>query len=470
MAEKKSENITNVKIRVALHSLYAAIFITIIKILAAYFSGSLAVLTEVVNSGIDIFVCLVTIFSVTYASKPADEDHNYGHEKAENFSALIQVLFLFGTSAFILYEGIARLFLHKPYDVNITIWIFAALIFSSVIDFFRARTLNKIANETKSHALEADALHFSSDILASIIVIIGLVFTYFGFEKADAIAALIVSGIIIYLGLKMSRKAVDSLLDRVPPGLNEKIRYETLLIEGVEGIQTIRLRSTGARIFIDMTIEVSRIVPFSKAHEIMDAVERRINMLIENADIVIHSEPVETDKETINDKIKIIVNGFGMKCHDVFSHKIGEEIISELHIEVSDTNDLTKAHDKITEIEQKIKSEIDIISKVKIHIDEPSNILYDTIDITGKSSDMINEIKQIVSSNKDVISGSDYNVIITNGKIRVSLNCIFDYHFSLDEVHDIVTLLESKILSQLKEKYPKLSNVIIHAEPSSINN
>lgn len=470
ISNKTIDNNTNVKVKVALNSLYAAVFITLIKILAAYFSGSLAVLTEVVNSGIDIFVCLVTIFSVRYAAKPADEDHNYGHEKAENFSALIQVLFLFGTSAFILYEGIARLFLNKPYDVNITIWIFAALLLSMVIDFFRARALNKIAGETKSHALEADALHFSSDILSSAIVIAGLIFTYFGFEKADAIAALIVAGIIIGLGIKMSRKAVDALLDRVPPGLNEKVRYETLLIEGVEGIRNIRIRSTGARIFIDMTIEVSRIVPFSKAHEIMDAVERRINQLIEHPDVVIHSEPVETNKETINDKIKMIVNGYGMKCHDVFSHKIGDEIISELHIEIADTNDLTKAHDKVTEIEQKIKSEIDIISKVKIHIDEPSNILYDTIDITGKSPDMIAEIKRIVNDNKDVESSSDYSVIITNGKIRVSLNCIFDYHFSLDEVHDIVTLLESKILAQLKEKYPKLSNVIIHAEPSSIHN
>ncbi len=464
------EETSKLKIKVARNSLYAAVFITTIKMLAAYFSGSLAILTEVVNSGIDIFVCLVTIFSVKYAAKPADEDHNYGHEKAENFSALIQVLFLFGTSAFISYEGIARLFLNKPYDVHITIWIFAALLISMIIDFFRARALNKIADETKSHALEADALHFSSDILSSLVVIVGLIFTYMGFEKADAISALIVAGIIIYLGLKMSRKAVDSLLDKVPPGLNEKIRYETLLIEGVEGIRTTRIRSTGARIFIDMTIEISRIIPFSKAHDIMDAVERRLHQIIDNADIVIHSEPIETDKETINDKIKMIVNSFGMKSHDVFSHKIGNEIVSELHIEVTDTNDLVKAHDKITEIEEKIKSEIGIISNVKIHIDEPSNILYDTVDITAKSQDMVNEIKKIVSLNKDVTTCSDYSVIITNGKIRISLSCTFDYHFSLEEVHDIVTLLESKILAELKDRYPKLSNVIIHAEPNSISN
>ncbi len=464
------EDYTNIKVKVALNSLFAAVFITAIKVIAAYFSGSLAIITEVVNSGVDIFVCLVTIFSVKYAAKPADEDHNYGHEKAENISALIQVLFLFGTSSFIIYEAVQRIFLGKHPSLNITLFTFTALIVSMVIDFIRARALNKIADETKSNALKADALHFSSDIMSSMIVIIGLIFSYYGFEKADAISALVVAAIIIILGVKMSRKAIDSLLDRVPPGLSEKIRYETLLIDGVEGIRNFRIRSTGAKIFIDMVIDISRIIPFSKAHDIMDAVERRLTQLIDNADIVIHSEPVETDKETINDKIKMIVNSFGMKSHDVFSHKIGNDIISELHIEVTDTNDLIKAHDRITEIEEKIKSEIGIISNVKIHIDEPSNILYDTVDITGKSEELINEIKKIVTENKDVTSCNEFSVIITNGKIRVSLTCIFDFHFSLDEVHDIVTLLESKIFAELKGKYPKLSNVIIHAEPSEINN
>ncbi|MBS1494027.1 MAG: cation-efflux pump [Bacteroidetes bacterium] len=464
------EETSKIKVKVALNSLFAAVFITGIKILAAYFSGSLAILTEVVNSGIDIFVCLVTIFSVKYAAKPADDDHNYGHEKAENISALIQVLFLFGTSSFIIYEAVQRIFLGKHPELNITAWTFAALLLSIGIDFFRARALNRIADETKSNALKADALHFSSDILSSMIVIVGLIFSFFGYDKADAISAFVVAIIIIILGLKMSKKAIDSLLDRVPPGLSEKIRYETLLIEGVEGIKNFRIRSTGPKIFIDMVITISRIIPFSKAHDIMDAVERRLNQLIDNADIVIHSEPVETDKETINDKIKMIVNGYGLKCHDIFSHKIGNEIFSELHVEVTDTNDLIKAHDRITELEEKIKSEIGIISNVKIHIDEPSNILYDTTDITGKSEDMIIEIKKIISLNNDVTSSGDYNVIITNGKIRVSLNCTFDYHYSLDEVHDIVTLLESKILAELKSRYPKLSNVIIHAEPNTINN
>jgi cation diffusion facilitator family transporter len=370
---ENSEIIAKKKIKVALYSLYAAIIVTLIKIVAAYFSGSLGVLSEVFNSAIDIFVCFVTIITIKYSSRPPDEDHNYGHEKIENFSALFQVFILFITSAYIIYEALNRLFIKEYAEVKVSIWIFLALIISIIIDVYRAKVLRKIASETKSTALEADALHFTSDIISSIIVIIGLLLTYLNISKiADTIAALSVTGIIIYLGFKLTKKSIDALMDRVPAGLNEKIKYETLLIKGIEGIKSFRIRGSGHKIYIDMTIFISRMVPFSKAHDIMDSLERKIMQIIPNADVVIHSEPVETKKETINDKIRMIVNDYGLKSHDIYSHKINNEIYSELHIEIDRTNDLIKAHEIVTEVEEKIKKEIDVITHLKIHIDEPS--------------------------------------------------------------------------------------------------
>lgn len=464
---ENSKTVAQKKYRVALHSLYAALIITVIKIVAVYFSGSLGILSEVFNSSIDVFVCLVTILSIKYSSKPPDEDHNYGHEKVESFSALFQVLILILTSAYIIYEAISRLFIYKDVEVNVSVWIIGALLITMCIDYYRAKALKKIAVETKSNALEADALHFSSDILSTSVVIIGLILIYFNISKiADTVAALISTFIIIYLGVKLSRKAIDSLMDRVPAGLYEKLKYETLLIKGVEDIKNCRLRSTGSKIYVDMTIFISRLVPFSKAHDIVDSVEKRINQLIPNADIVIHSEPLETKDETINDKIRMIVNEFGLKCHDIYSHKIDNEIYSELHIEVCNTNDLTKAHNTITEIEDKIKKEIDVISHLKIHIDEPSEILFDTKDITKNSNEIVREVNKILSESNEIISSNGIQIISSNGRIRISLNCVFDYIYSLDEVHDIVTVLESKIYLHLKEHHPKLANVIIHAEPS----
>jgi cation diffusion facilitator family transporter len=459
-------NIEQQKVNVAIKSLYAALFITTIKIIAAYVSGSLAVLSEVFHSGIDIFVCVITIISVKYSSKPPDADHQYGHEKIENFSALIQVIILFATSAYIIYEAMNRLFFGKVVELNISIWIFIALIVSMIIDFTRSRALMKIARKTKSSALEADALHFSTDILSSSIVIIGLVLIKLGISDiADSIAALVVTSIIIYLGFRLGKKSIDSLMDRVPAGLTEKIKYETLLIEGVEGIKSQRIRATGPKTFIDMTIQISRLVPFAKAHDIMDFVERKIEELIPGADVIVHSEPVETEKETINDKIRMIVNRYNLKSHDIFSHRINNEIYTELHIEIDNTNDIIKAHSLVDEIERKIKEEIEIISNVKIHIDEPSEKIYDTIDITGRSYEIIERVNIILNKSKDVIESSEIKILNSNGKLRISMNCAFDTDKSFEEIHEIVTVLESKIFIELKKKHPNITNVMIHSEP-----
>jgi len=460
---------SEIKIKAALYSLYTAIFITIIKIIAAYFSGSLGILSEVFNSGIDIFVCLVSIISIKYSSRPPDKDHNYGHEKAENFSALFQVFILFITSSYIIYEAISRLFIKPDTELNINLWIIGSIIFTILIDINRAKKLKAVAKETNSSALEADALHFSSDILSSGVVLAGLLLTYLGVSKiADTIAALVVTVIIISLGYKLLKKSFNTLMDKVPEGLYEKIKYETLLIKGVEGINSFRIRTSGSITYIDMTIEISRLVPFSKAHDIMDNVEKRINELTDNADIVIHSEPVETKNESINDKIRLVVNDFGLKCHDIFSHKTDNEIFSELHIEIDSTNDLTKAHKIVSEVEKKILEKIDVISHLQIHIDEPSEILFDTTDITESSNEIIREVKNILEENKEVISSESIQVVSTNGKLRISLICTFDHINSFEQVHDIVTQLESKIYLTLKENYPKLANVIIHSEPSKL--
>lgn len=461
-----NELIKRKKIAVAKSSLWAALFITIIKIIAAYFSGSLAVLSEVFHSAIDIVACIMTIIFIKFASKPPDKDHHYGHDKGESFSALFQVLILFATSAYIIYEAINRLFLGKQPDLNIGLWTIGVLLITIIIDWRRSRALKKIAKETNSQALEADALHFSSDILTSSVVIIALCLTYFGIgDSADAIGAIIVSFIILYLGFNLAIKSFNSLMDKVPEGLSEKILNETKKVEGVEEVNTFRIRSTGSRIFIDMTIFISRIIPFSRAHEITDAVERNIKEIAENADIVIHAEPIETENETINDKIKMIVNEFGMRSHDIFSHKIDNEIFTELHVEVESTNDMVVAHDLITRIEENIIEKIPVISHVKIHIDEPGDVVFETIDITERSGELIREANRILEKVKEVNRYYEIKVINTAGKIRVSLSCQFDPALSFEEVHDLVTLLESRIYLNLKEQNPNITNVIIHAEP-----
>ncbi|MCX6160705.1 MAG: cation diffusion facilitator family transporter [Ignavibacteriae bacterium] len=453
------------KLRVAGISLLAAFFIVGIKLLATLLSGSVGVLSELFHSSTDLIATVATILSIRYSTRPPDKEHHYGHEKIESFSALFQVFILVIMCAWLIYESVNRIF--HPVQVHIDVLTFSVIIICIAVDYSRSRALMKVAKETHSQALEADALHFSSDILSSIVVLIGMVFTYFNiFPLADPLSAIVVSFIIIMTTLGLSKKAIDSLLDRVPKGIQEDISLRVSAINGIEGIKSLRIRGSGSKTFIDMIILIGRTKLFSESHGIMDTVEKTIKDIVPEADIVIHSEPVESDSETINDKIKMAVTEEGYKCHDIFSHRINNEIFTELHVEIENTNDLVKAHSNVNYLESKIKEKIPVITNVKIHLDEPSEILYDTLDVTEQSKELIRILKNILDAESKITSYRDIRVIKTGGNVRVSLNCAFGTDYSFEEVHETVTILESRIYITLKELFPNMANIIIHAEPS----
>ncbi len=453
------------KIRVANISLLAAVFIVAIKSLASYFSGSIGVLSELFHSSTDLVATFATILSIRYATKPPDKNHHYGHEKIESFSALFQVFILVLMCAYLIYESIDRIL--SPVTIKINIFVFLAILICIFIDIHRSRALMKIAKETHSQALEADSIHFSSDILSSVVVLLGMIFSYFEWSSlADPVSALLVSVIIIITTLGLSKRAIGSLLDRVPDGIEESISEHISSIKGIEGIKNIRIRGSGSRIFVDAVIRIGRTKSFSMTHELMDLAEKSVKNAFPNADVVIHSEPVETENETLNEKIRLIVTDSGFKCHDIFSHRIEGDIFSELHVEIENTNDLIKAHDLISHLENSILEKLPVIKKVKIHLDEPSEILFDTIDITETSNDLIDNVRKILDSEEKIVDYEDIKVMNSAGKIRISLSCSFKNKYSFEEVHEVVTILESRIFLHVKDLYPNLSNVIIHAEPS----
>ena len=460
-----TENKNKKKFRVARTSLFVAVFIVLLKLSASLYSGSLAVLSELFHSSTDLIASIITLISIKYSAKPPDKDHNYGHEKIESFSALIQVLILVFMCVYILYEAIVRI-ITPPSGVNIDFYSFAVISLCIILDFTRSRALRKVAKETNSQALEADALHFSSDILSSGVVIAGIAL-YSIAPVFDPIAAIIVSIIIIITTANLTKKAYDSLMDKVPKGMHEDVTSAILSTNGVEGITNLRIRTTSSRIFIDTEIKIGRTKMFYETHEITDKIEEGIKKITgDNSDIIIHTEPVETEEETINDKIRLIINSSGYRCHDIFTYKIHDKIIAELHIEISHTNDLIEAHDTITHLEEKIKNQIKVIDEVKVHIDEPSGITTEAEDVTHKSNEIVRITENIIKENRSVLHFHGIQVFRIQSGLRLSCNCEFGHDIPFDKVHNYVTELESKIYIKLKEYYPELINVIIHAEPT----
>ena len=280
------------KRRVALISVFAAVIMTGSKFLIGILTGSLGILSEALHSCLDLIAAIITFFSVSISDRPADGDHHYGHGKVENFSALIETLLLLVTCVWIIYEAVHRLST-GTYHIKITSWSYIVVVASIIIDYSRSRALMKTAKKHNSQALEADALHFSTDIWSSSVVLLGLVFANFGWYYADAIAALFVAVIVIYVAFKLGKRSIDVLLDKAPGTMTENIEKIVLDVPGITSVHDIRIRNSGAEVFVELSIHVNPRATLKSVHEMADEVERRICGEIPRCTVHIHQEPEE---------------------------------------------------------------------------------------------------------------------------------------------------------------------------------
>ncbi len=289
---------TNEKVSAALSSMIAAVGLTFLKIIVGFATGSLGILAEAAHSGLDLVAATMTWFAVRISDKPADKNHLYGHGKVETLSAFFETLLLLGTCAWIIYEAIHRLFVREV-GLKVNIWAFGVMATSILIDFSRFRVLSRTAKKYQSQALEADALHFSTDIWSSGVVILGLFFVklsewipeYKFFRLADSMAALVVAIIVIRVSLKLGYRTIQSLLDVAPSGIEKRIIHAVEAIPGVVDCHHVRLRSSGSKFFIDIHVLVDGNQSLKNAHDLTEDIERTIQQFLPDADVTVHPEP-----------------------------------------------------------------------------------------------------------------------------------------------------------------------------------
>jgi cation diffusion facilitator family transporter len=284
----------------ALSSVIAAIGLTGFKLVVGLLTNSLGILAEAAHSGLDLVAAAMTYFAVRVSDRPADREHHFGHGKVENLSALFETLLLLATSGWIIYEAIDRLFIH-PVKVDASIWAFVVMGTSIVIDISRSRMLYRAAKKYNSQALEADALHFSTDIWSSAVVILGLIgVTVARFvpgldwmHRADSAAAMVVAVIVIYISGQLGWRTIAALLDTAPAGMVEKVEQATASVEWVVNVHAIRIRPSGANWFIDLHVNMDGNITLNEAHAATEVIESRVQAIIPGADVTIHMEPVE---------------------------------------------------------------------------------------------------------------------------------------------------------------------------------
>ena len=282
----------------ALSSLIAAIGLTAFKIVVGVATGSLGILAEAAHSGLDLVAAAMTFFAVRISGRPADSTHHYGHGKVENLSALAETGLLLLTCGWIVWEALHRLLSRKA-EIEVTWWAFAVMVTSIVIDVSRSRVLARAAKEYNSQALEADALHFQTDVWSSAVVIFGLLCVKVGqgypaldaLRSADAVAALGVSGLVVWVSWSLGRRTVDALLDSAPAGLEERISAAVSVVPGVMNCHNIRVRYSGPVLFVDLHVLVDGQQTLQQAHELTETIEGVIQGIVPGADVTVHPEP-----------------------------------------------------------------------------------------------------------------------------------------------------------------------------------
>jgi cation diffusion facilitator family transporter len=451
----------NAKQKVALSSIAASASLTVAKGIIGLSTGSLAILSEAAHSLIDFAATVMTYFAVRVSDKPADAEHHYGHGKVESVSALAETALLFLLSGVVIWEALARLS-GSDHRVEATPWSFVVIIGSIVVDFFRARLLYRVAGETASEALEADALHFGSDMWSSIAVLAGLSAVALGYAWADAAAAIIVALFISVAGWRLGRRTIETLTDTAPAGAAARITAIAARVPGVVAVVRVRVRQAGGVQFVELNVAVSRTLALDRVAALKGRIEAAVRAAYPKAELSITTEPRALSGETVLERVMVIARNRSLAVHHVTVHAIGAKLSVSLDLEVDGALALGVAHDIATELEEAVREEIGPDVEVETHIeplqphDQPG--LDAPPERVAAVRDALTEITAKFAAVGDV---HDVRVRRSDGAEIVNFHCQVDPLLTVAEVHERVDELERA----LRERFPSIKRVIGHAEP-----
>ena len=452
----------NNKEKAALGSIAASAGLTAAKAVVGLLTGSLAILSEAAHSLLDLAATVMTYFAVRISGKPADAEHQYGHGKIESVTALAETALLFLLSIAVIWEAAQRLIGAQAHVVEATIAAFAIIAASIIVDFFRARTLGRVAKETSSEALEADALHFGSDMWSSIAVLIGLGGVALGYSWADAAAAIVVAVFICIAGWRLGRRTINTLTDTAPAGVSEHVAAIARREPGIVAVDSVRVRPAGTVIFVDLGVGVSRTLPLDQVSAIKDRLTRDIRADLPRAEVTITTEPRALDDETVRERVMMIARNRGLAIHHVAVQTIAGRLSVSADLEVDGTMSLADAHDIASKLEESVRGELGPEAEVETHIEPlPADVLRGHDASPGRVNEVREALAAIASEIASLGEVHDVRVRETSDGEIVNFHCRVDPALSVSAVHDLVDTVEHGV----RRRFPNIQRVIGHAEP-----
>lgn len=451
---------------VALTSVGAAVVLTGGKLAVGLLTGSLGILSEAAHSGLDLVAAVVTYFAVRVSGQPPDKEHTYGHGKIENLSALFETLLLLATCVWIIKAAIDRLVFEK-HEIESSIWGFVVIILSIVIDYSRSSALMRAAKKHQSQALEADALHFSTDIWSSAVVLVGLVCVWLAdrvgapwLVQADSVAALGVAGIVVWVSVRLGKRTVDGLLDAVPPRLREDVA-RVAQAPGVLDVLDTRVRRSGPEAFVEISLTVDRAAAFERAHDITTQVEEAVRKLLPGAHVVVHAEPVKGAGEGLETEVRLLAWREGLAVHEVrVSERDGQPRL-DLHLEMNGSLTVGEAHAQAEAFEARLRESHADLGRIVTHL-EPAHEAVGRVSGAPVSKEQVRAALQAATLECDLrCRPHDIEVATVDGELAVTCHCWIDPGVPITAAHNLTQRLEQG----LRIRLPGLARVVIHVEP-----
>ena len=452
--------------RTALIALVVTCVLAAAKLAVWAATSSLAVLSQALDSILDIVTLGLVFLGVRVAGKPADSEHHYGHAKAENLVAFTQTLFLVIVVAIVVIEAVGRLAGSTPPPIHSPSYAFTVLGASAVIDLFRVRMLVRAARADNSDALRAGALNLITDVGTAVIAFISLALVRTGVEGADAVGGIVVAAAVLIAAVRIGKRSVDVLMDRAPRFPLDDLAAAADRAAGVAETRRVRVRGAEGHLFADVTVAAGRTASLERAHDIAEKVEQEIQRIAPGIDVVVHVEPVSETTDLVERAQAAASRVEGIhEVHNTLVHAFEDDGLRKLHVtlhaKTSGGTSLEHAHALSDAVESAVAEELGGSVRVDTHI-EPLEPTTPSTDVTSEHERVVQAVKRLAVQEPDVLDCHDVLVTSSHGQLSVVAHVRSHGNLPLDRIHGA----SERIEKALRREHSEVGPVLIHFEPA----